>query len=60
MNDIIARAEKVYDRLVNETENRDTIHDQNKMKLLNVLLDIFEYVINDNENPMDNIFGEEV
>lgn len=49
-----------YNRLVDETENPDTYLDKRKTQDLRLLLDVFEYLMEDenNVNPLDEIFGE--
>jgi len=57
--EIKERVTGIYGRLVNETENPDTIHDQRKNELLSKLLDVFEYISGNKnyENPMNDFFG---
>jgi uncharacterized phage-like protein YoqJ len=58
---VIARAEEVYEYLVDETENKSTIHDRMKNAHLHVLLQVIEYILgNDDYNPMASIFEKEV
>jgi len=55
------RAEEVYNYLVDEIGNKSTIHDRTKNDRLHVLLQVLEYILgNEDENPMDEIFGKEV
>lgn len=54
---ILNRVNEVYRLLVDETENPGTIHNERKNTLLNNLLEVFEYVINNvEENPLDWMF----
>ena len=55
-NDIESRAEKVYEYLVDETENPMTNHDREKSRLRSKLLDLMEHIINGDENPLAGWF----
>jgi hypothetical protein len=52
------KVEELYDRLVDETENPETVYSRKKRIQLQALLDVFEYLVNDADNPMDDLFGE--
>ena len=47
------RFEEAYEYLVDETDNRDTLHDRTKNQRLTDLLELFEYLRGeDEENPL--------
>jgi low affinity Fe/Cu permease len=50
--------DEVYVQLVDETENPNTTRDRSKMNLLSKLLDLMEYLQdNDDENPVSYWFS---
>jgi hypothetical protein len=54
------RLEEVYNRLVSETDNKETTHNERKNKALHLLLDVVEYIKDGGitgENPLDDIFA---
>jgi hypothetical protein len=55
------RFDEVYLMLVDETENKNTIHDRRKNDLLSKLLDLFEYLQDDEieTNPVWDWFDIE-
>lgn len=54
---LLARFGEVYNQLVDETTNPNTLHNREKNHLLSTLLDIFEYVRGYNdENPVPELF----
>jgi hypothetical protein len=54
------RIDLIYNRLVEETENPETIHNRNKSVTLTHLLEVLEFIKGDNDdNPMDHIFWKE-
>jgi|GEM_PF-6526415 len=56
---LLNRIDNVYDRLVDETENPETYHNKIKTEKLHALLDILEYIKNNVDNPLDEIFWKE-
>jgi hypothetical protein len=51
------RTQQVYDFLVDETENPDTIYNKTRHDKLTELLPLFEYLLgNEDENPLDKVF----
>lgn len=50
------KVEAIYERLKDETENRDTIHDRTKNAILHAMLMVFEHLVNHEADPMDEIF----
>lgn len=53
------RLQECYEFLVDETENPITTHDRQRMRLLQALLDIFEYCQGaDADSPMMALFPD--
>ena len=51
------RTLEIYEQLVNETDNPDTIYYTKKNDSLSLLLDTFEYLLgNESENPIPEYF----
>lgn len=58
---IIARTERAYQYLVNQTDNPNVIHDRNKTEKLSELLELFEYLLDESgeeQNPLPKWFDE--
>lgn len=54
------RCDRIFRRLVDETENRATCRNEFRAKLLSHLIPLFEYLLGkDDENPIDGWFPED-
>ena len=52
------RVEKVYNFLVDQTEDEETIYNKTRSNLLSELLPIFEYLLGmEEENPIEKAFS---